>query len=41
MEPEDTPETLQRRIQEAEWQLYPKVIAALAQNRVSIQVQGD
>lgn len=35
---EDTPETLHARIQQAEWELYPAVVGALAQGR--IQVRG-
>ena len=35
--PEDTPETLQRRImEEAEWKLLPEAVALFCQNRISV-----
>jgi phosphoribosylglycinamide formyltransferase-1 len=34
---DDTPATLHARIQQAEWELYPAVVGALAQGRVAIQ----
>lgn len=33
---DDTPETLHARIQQAEWELYPEVVAGLARGEISI-----
>ena len=36
--PDDTPETLQRRVmEEAEWQLLPKAVSLLCEGRVVIE----
>jgi phosphoribosylglycinamide formyltransferase, formyltetrahydrofolate-dependent len=36
--PDDTPETLQRRVmEEAEWQLLPRAVALFCQNRITVQ----
>ena len=38
VEPEDTPETLQRRVMEqAEWQILPKAIDLIANGRVAVK----
>jgi phosphoribosylglycinamide formyltransferase 1 len=34
---DDTPQTLHARIQEAERELYPKVVAALAEGRIVVK----
>lgn len=39
--PDDTPETLQRRImEEAEWQILPKAIDLIAGNRIKVEADG-